>query len=72
MLNSMHRYQPRIHLILRPDASSANAAVTDLESEKLRTFVFPESIFTAVTAYQNQLVSHRPIPPSSIQWTAAD
>lgn len=63
----MHRYQPRIHLILRPDASSANAAVTDLESEKLRTFVFPESIFTAVTAYQNQLVSHLsfPIPHSS-------
>lgn len=64
----MHRYQPRIHLILRPDASSANAAVTDLESEKLRTFVFPESIFTAVTAYQNQLVSHlsSPIAHSSL------
>lgn len=66
----MHRYQPRIHLILRPDASSANAAVTDLESEKLRTFVFPESIFTAVTAYQNQLVSHLShTPPTSSRVT---
>jgi T-box protein 20 len=57
VLNSMHRYQPRIHLILRSDMSSSNAPVTDLEMEKHRTFVFPECIFTAVTAYQNQLVS---------------
>ena len=30
--------------------------VTDIEKEKYRTFVFPETQFTAVTAYQNQLV----------------
>lgn len=53
----MHRYQPRIHLILRSDPSSANVPVTDLEAERYRTFVFSETIFTAVTAYQNQLVS---------------
>ena len=58
VLNSMHRYQPRIHLVMRPDASSTNVPVTDLEAEAFRTFVFPETIFTAVTAYQNQLVSH--------------
>lgn len=57
VLNSMHRYQPRIHLIVRSDATTVNLPVTDLEMEKCRTYVFPETIFTAVTAYQNQLVS---------------
>ncbi|RWS17850.1 putative T-box protein H15-like protein [Dinothrombium tinctorium] len=57
VLNSMHRYQPRIHLVIRRDPSTANAPVTDLESERYRSFVFPETIFTAVTAYQNQLIT---------------
>jgi len=57
VLNSMHRYQPRIHLVLRRDPTSVNSPVTDLEMERYRTFVFPESIFTAVTAYQNQLIT---------------
>jgi hypothetical protein len=52
----MHRYQPRIHLVVRRDPQTVNAPVTDLELERYRTYVFPESIFTAVTAYQNQLV----------------
>lgn len=47
----MHRYQPRIHLV------KWRGMVTDLDAEKYRSFVFPESVFTAVTAYQNQLVS---------------
>lgn len=55
VLNSMHKYQPRIHLVKRPEGSSGQ--ITDLENEKFKTFVFPETIFTAVTAYQNQLVS---------------
>lgn len=53
----MHRYQPRIHLVVRTDPHRVNAPVTDLEQEKYRTYVFTETIFTAVTAYQNQLVS---------------
>jgi len=41
----------------------ANGAfVSDLESELFRTFIFPETVFTAVTAYQNQLVS-KPTDP---------
>lgn len=36
---------------------SSGAFVSDLESESFRTFLFPETVFTAVTAYQNQLVS---------------
>lgn len=55
VLNSMHKYQPRIHLVKRPEGSSSN--INDLENEEYKTFVFPETIFTAVTAYQNQLVS---------------
>lgn len=30
-----------------------------MDDEKYRSFVFPESVFTAVTAYQNQLVTIR-------------
>lgn len=53
----MHKYQPRVHLVLRRDLSTVNSPVTDLENERYHTYVFPETIFTAVTAYQNQLVS---------------
>ncbi|XP_060518254.1 T-box transcription factor TBX20-like [Cylas formicarius] len=55
VLNSMHKYQPRIHLVKRPDG--LNSHVTDLENEEYKTFIFPETIFTAVTAYQNQLIT---------------
>lgn len=34
-----------------------NLHITDLQKEEHKTFIFPEAIFTAVTAYQNQLVS---------------
>ncbi|XP_015377903.1 PREDICTED: T-box transcription factor TBX20-like, partial [Diuraphis noxia] len=47
----MHRYQPRIHLV------KWRGMVTDLDAEKYRSFVFPETVFTAVTAYQNQLIT---------------
>ncbi|KAJ9601805.1 hypothetical protein L9F63_000033, partial [Diploptera punctata] len=56
VLNSMHKYQPRIHLVKRNE-SAGNSPITDLESEEFKTFIFPESVFTAVTAYQNQLQS---------------
>lgn len=53
----MHRYQPRIHLVKWREGMMANGAfVSDLDSEYFRTFIFPETVFTAVTAYQNQLV----------------
>lgn len=53
----MHKYQPRIHLVKR--AEGASGLVSDLENEEYKTFIFPETIFTAVTAYQNQLVRFR-------------
>ncbi|XP_070387083.1 T-box transcription factor TBX20-like isoform X3 [Dermacentor albipictus] len=58
VLNSMHKYQPRIHLVkLRPDCCSNPPVITDLEAEQFRTYIFPETVFTAVTAYQNQLIT---------------
>lgn len=56
VLNSMHKYQPRIHLVKRPESGHKDP-IEDLDREPHKTFVFPEAIFTAVTAYQNQLVS---------------
>ncbi|KAK2708569.1 T-box transcription factor TBX20-like [Artemia franciscana] len=55
VLNSMHRYQPRVFLVkLRPEQ---NQAPTDLEGEQYRSYLFSETVFTAVTAYQNQLIT---------------
>ncbi|XP_013786256.2 T-box transcription factor TBX20-like [Limulus polyphemus] len=57
ILNSMHKYQPRIHLVkLRSDLSNL-LPITDLEAERSRTYIFSETVFIAVTAYQNQLVT---------------
>ncbi|XP_047482906.1 T-box transcription factor TBX20-like [Penaeus chinensis] len=55
VLNSMHRYQPRIHLVRRHD--SGQGPVADLDLEDHKTFIFSETVFTAVTAYQNQLIT---------------
>ncbi|CAB3364819.1 Hypothetical predicted protein [Cloeon dipterum] len=57
VLNSMHKYQPRIHLVRLRSNFSDNASIHDLESEYFKTFIFPETVFTAVTAYQNQLIT---------------
>jgi len=63
----MHKYQPRIHLVrLKPhddqqQQQTAQPAETlsdlQLTSDSVMTFVFSETTFTAVTAYQNQLVN---------------
>lgn len=52
ILNSMHRYQPRFHVVYI-NQRSEDASLT----ENFRTFIFPETKFTAVTAYQNHRVS---------------
>ncbi|XP_046853638.1 T-box transcription factor TBX20-like isoform X2 [Xenia sp. Carnegie-2017] len=54
MLNSMHKYQPRIHIVRKREHI---ASVINLKSEKTRTFAFDETQFIAVTAYQNQLIT---------------
>ena len=67
----MHKYQPRVHLIKRPDdahaaahlvakleaTSSALALDTFIEHIEHKTFIFAETSFIAVTAYQNQLIT---------------
>ncbi|XP_018568168.1 T-box transcription factor TBX10 [Anoplophora glabripennis] len=55
ILNSMHRYQPRFHIVYLPPKTSQ----TGEEScgENFKTFVFPETAFTAVTAYQNHRIT---------------
>lgn len=53
----MHKYLPRVHLIIRKDGPGSDAPINNLDNERYRTFVFPETMFIAVTAYQNQLVS---------------
>merc|ERR550532_338383 len=52
ILNSMHKYQPRIHVIyINPTGEDASA------TENFKTFIFPETKFTAVTAYQNHRIT---------------
>lgn len=58
ILNSMHRYQPRFHVVfVDPRKDSARYA-----QENFKSFVFTETQFTAVTAYQNHRVGHADQP----------
>ncbi|XP_054710398.1 T-box protein 2-like [Uloborus diversus] len=50
ILNSMHKYQPRFHVVRADD-------ITRLPFKKFRTFTFEEADFIAVTAYQNQKIT---------------
>lgn len=49
ILNSMHKYQPRFHIVRAND-------ILKLPYSTFRTYVFPETDFIAVTAYQNDKV----------------
>ncbi|KAF2904884.1 hypothetical protein ILUMI_01301 [Ignelater luminosus] len=46
MLNSLHKYEPRVHLVK-----------VGTEQRRIVTFPFPETQFIAVTAYQNEEVT---------------
>ncbi|GMT20913.1 hypothetical protein PFISCL1PPCAC_12210, partial [Pristionchus fissidentatus] len=50
ILNSMHKYQPRLHIARCND-------IVHLPFSTLRTFIFKETEFIAVTAYQNEKVT---------------
>lgn len=50
----MHRYQPRCHVVVAP---SPPGAAPDPRTENFKTFSFPETRFTAVTAYQNHRIT---------------
>lgn len=53
----MHRYQPRIHLVRLSHGQSIPSNPKELQELDHKTYVFPETVFTAVTAYQNQLIT---------------
>uniref|UniRef100_A0A6E8VPK4 T-box domain-containing protein n=1 Tax=Anopheles coluzzii TaxID=1518534 RepID=A0A6E8VPK4_ANOCL len=50
VLTSMHKYQPRIHVIKASDA-------TQIPWAPQQAFTFPETEFVAVTAYQNDRIT---------------
>ncbi|CAK9295282.1 unnamed protein product [Gordionus sp. m RMFG-2023] len=50
ILNSMHKYQPIIHLMLCQEDNSPSRCNS-------KSYIFKETQFMAVTAYQNQMVS---------------
>lgn len=53
----MHRYQPRIHLVRLSHGQTIPTTPKELQEIDHKTYVFPETVFTAVTAYQNQLIT---------------
>ncbi|XP_038558424.1 T-box transcription factor TBX3 [Micropterus salmoides] len=50
ILNSMHKYQPRFHIVKAND-------ILKLPYSTFRTYVFSETDFIAVTAYQNDKIT---------------
>ncbi|CAF3203508.1 unnamed protein product [Rotaria socialis] len=55
ILNSMHRYQPRVHCVYSPSSKADELLV--LQTQAFRTFTFPETKFIGVTAYQNHRIT---------------
>lgn len=53
ILNSMHKYMPRLNIVEVSGRSSDPTSSNKLNSPTKHTFTFPETQFIAVTAYQN-------------------
>lgn len=53
----MHKYQPRFHIVRAND-------ILKLPYSTFRTYVFPETDFIAVTAYQNDKVRWGAVGPA--------
>lgn len=64
VLQSLHKYQPRLHIMeVKEDGTE-----DPFRSCKAQTFIFPETQFIAVTAYQNADVSHPSSYSSYLQY----
>lgn len=61
ILNSMHRYQPRLHVVLVDQSRDSQRSA----HRNFCTFSFPETRFIAVTAYQNHRVTKSSFSPSN-------
>lgn len=57
ILNSMHKYLPRVHLVKYEDKVPKASFLSDLETHDRKVFTFEETQFIGVTAYQNQLIT---------------
>jgi len=57
ILNSMHKYQPRIHVLYIPTKEEESREGQESKNNLFKTFVFPETKFMAVTAYQNHRIT---------------
>ncbi|XP_040924920.1 T-box transcription factor TBX15 isoform X1 [Betta splendens] len=57
ILHSMHKYQPRVHVIRKDFSSDLSPNKPVPSGEGVKTFSFPETVFTTVTAYQNQQIT---------------
>lgn len=72
VLNSLHKYQPRIHIIKDPkDFKFQESSYIDITAllcsgEKVESFEFEQTKFIAVTAYQNEKVSSQTISPVNL------
>ena len=61
VLQSLHKYQPRLHIVEVADDGAEEGVVSGGTSQtgqssqggRSQTFTFPETMFIAVTAYQN-------------------
>ena len=55
----MHKFQPRLHLVVLEGGAGVPGpgSLTDISGYRHKSWVFTQTVFTAVTAYQNQLVS---------------
>jgi brachyury protein len=60
LLNSLHKYEPRIHIVKVEPVGSGGGGGGGGRSQKLvKTFTFPPAQFIAVTAYQVILIKQK-------------
>nr|CAD7461809.1 unnamed protein product [Timema tahoe] len=55
MFHESQGYQPRFHVVYIPQKNELLG--TESQTENFKTFIFPETRFTAVTAYQNHRIT---------------
>ena len=54
----MHKYIPRLHIIQAVNSSNNDMKLSMAPFDNVNIFVFPETQFIAVTAYQNEQVGY--------------
>lgn len=59
----MHKYQPRVHIIRKECGEELSPVKAVPTGDGVKMFSFPETVFTTVTAYQNQQVTSKAACP---------